>query len=65
MSVGHEYVGVTRGAGIVSIAADVLEMSVVRRMRGVGVVCEMYMCLAKGGGGVRGEWQDRTIRFRL
>ena len=29
----------TRGSGIVSSAADVLRMSVVRGMRGVGVVC--------------------------
>ena len=35
--------------GIVSSAADVLWMSVVRGMRGVGAVCEMCMCLAPGG----------------
>ena len=35
-------------------AGDVLEMSVVR---GVGGVCDMCMCLARGGvGGVGGEW---------
>ena len=33
----------TRGSGVLSIAGDVLEMSVVR---GVGGVCEMYICLA-------------------
>ena len=44
----------TRGSGIVSSAADVLCMSVVRWMRGVGEVCEMCMCLARGG--VGGEW---------
>ena len=38
----------TRGSGIVSSAADVLWMSVVRGMRGV---CEMCMCLARGGVG--------------
>ena len=38
--VGNEYVGGTRGSGIVSNAADVLGMSVVRGMR-VGGVCEM------------------------
>ena len=32
-----------------STADDVLEMSVVRRVRGVGGVCEMCMCLARGG----------------
>ena len=37
--------GVTRGSGIVSSEADVLWMSVVRGMRGVARVCEMYMCL--------------------
>ena len=42
VSVGH--VGDTRGSCIVSSAADVLEMSVVRGMRGVGVVC---MCFAR------------------
>ena len=35
----HEYVGGTCGSGIVSSAADVLGMSVVRGMRGVGRVC--------------------------
>ena len=45
--------GGTRGSGIVSSAADVLGMSVVCGMRGVGGVCEMCMCLARGG--VRGE----------
>ena len=36
---GHEYVGGTHGSGIVSSAADVLGMSAVRGMRGVGGVC--------------------------
>ena len=50
-------VGGTRGSGIVSSAADVLCMSVVRGMRGVGGVCEMCMCLARGGvDGEAGEW---------
>ena len=35
MRAEHEYVGGTRGSGIVSSAADVLGMSVVRGMRGV------------------------------
>ena len=42
MSAGH--VPGTRGSGIVLSAADVLWMSVVRGMRGVGGVCEMCMC---------------------
>ena len=46
---GHEHVGGTRGSGIVSSSADVLGMSVVRGMRGVGGVCEMCMCLARDG----------------
>ena len=55
MSAGH--VGGTRGSGIVSNTADVLWMSVVRVMRGVGGVCEMCMCLAQGGVGGEGhEW---------
>ena len=48
------YMGSTRGSGVLSSAADVLEMSVVR---GVGGVCDMCMCLARGGvGGVGAEW---------
>ena len=43
VSAGH--VGGTHGSGIVSSAADVLWMSVVRGMRGVSEVCEMCMCL--------------------
>ena len=40
--------GGTRGSGIVSSINNVLEMSVVREVRGVGVVCEMCMCLSWG-----------------
>ena len=36
VSAGHEYVGGTRGSGLVSSATDVVGMSVVRGMRGVG-----------------------------
>ena len=55
VSTGH--VDGIRGSCIVSSAADVLGMSVVRGMRGVGGVCEMCMCLARGGiGGEGGEW---------
>ena len=39
------YMGGTRGSGVLSSAGDVLEMSVVR---GVGGVCDMCMCLARG-----------------
>ena len=35
----------TRGSGVLANAGDVLEMSV---MRGVGGVCNMCMCLARG-----------------
>ena len=35
----------TRGSGVLSSTGDVLEMSVVR---GVGGVCDMCMCLARG-----------------
>ena len=38
----------TCGSGVLSSTGDVLEMSVVR---GVGGVCDMCMCLARGGGG--------------
>ena len=44
----------TRGSGVLSSTGDVLEMSVVR---GVGGVCDMCMCLARGVvGGEGGEW---------
>ena len=44
----------TRGSVVLSSTGDVLEMSVVR---GVGGVCDMCMCLARGGvGGEVGEW---------
>ena len=44
----------TRGSGVLSRTGDVLEMSVVR---GVGGVCDMCMCLARGGvGGEGGKW---------
>ena len=46
VSAGH--VGGTRGSGIVSSAADVLWM------KGVGEICEMCMCLARGGVGGEG-----------
>ena len=49
LSAGHDHVGGRRGSGMVFGAADVLVMSVVRRMRRVGGVCEMCMCLARGG----------------
>ena len=45
------HVGGTRGSGILSSAADVLLMSVVRLVAGV---CEMCMCLAQGGVGGEG-----------
>ena len=37
------------GTGILSVQLDMLWMSVVCGMRGVGGVCEMCMCLARGG----------------
>ena len=46
--------GGTCGSGVLASACDVLEMSVVRGESGV---CDMCMCLARGGvGGVGGEW---------
>ena len=47
MSAGHECLGGTRGSYIVSSAAEVLWMSVVHGMRGIGGVCEMCMYLAR------------------
>ena len=46
------YMGNTRGSDTVSVD-DVLEMSVVRGVR--GVACEMCMCLARAGWYVKGE----------
>ena len=46
--------GVTRDSGIVSIAADVLGMSVMRWMRGVGGVC--YCCLPRPGPSSSQSW---------
>ena len=40
--------GGTRGSGVLSGTGDVLEMTVVR---GVGGVCDMCMCMARGGVG--------------
>ena len=40
----------TRGSGVLSSTGDVL-------VRGIGGVCDMCMCLARGGvGGKGGEW---------
>ena len=48
------YMGGTCGSGVKTSAGDVLYMRVVR---GVGGVCDMCMCLARGGmGGAVGEW---------
>ena len=41
----------TRGSSVLSSTGDVLKMSVVR---GVGGVCDMCMCLARGGVGGEG-----------
>ena len=41
----------THGSWVLSSTGDVLEMSVVR---GVGGVCDMCMCLARGGVGGEG-----------
>ena len=46
--------GGTRGSGVLSSACDVLEMSVVR-----GGVCDMCMCLVRGG--VGGVGDDRIV----
>ena len=46
---GCECIGGTCGSDFVSTAEDVLEMRVVREVRGVGEVWEMCMCLARAG----------------
>ena len=45
----------TRGSGVVSSAVDLLDMSVVCGLRGIGGVCEMCMCLAWGRWDVCGK----------
>ena len=52
VSAGH--VCCTRGSGMVSNAADMLWMSLVRGMTRVGGVCEICMCFARGGMGGEG-----------
>ena len=49
------YMGGARGSCVLASAGDVLEMSVVR---GVCGVCDMCMCLARGGWDLwwGGEW---------
>ena len=42
------YMGGTRGSGVLASAGDMLEISVVR---GVGGLCNMFMCLSGGGWG--------------
>ena len=54
VSAGH--VGSTRSSGIVSSAADVLWMSMVREMRVVGRVCEMCVFCFGRRGWRGGEW---------
>ena len=50
------YMGGTRGSGVLSSAGDMPEMCVVRGV-GVGGVCDMCKCLARGGvGRVGGTW---------
>ena len=45
----------TRGSGVLSSTGDVL-------VRGVGGVCDMCMCLARGGvGGEGGEWMRELV----
>ena len=68
VSAGH--VGATRGSGIVSSAAGVLWMGVVRGMRGfgsgftnpVGTWGMLDVCLCFGCGGVCGEWVGAWVR---
>ena len=59
VSEGHDDEGGRRGSGSVSSAADVLGKSVVHGMRGVGVVCEMCIYLARD---IVGGERDKCIR---
>ena len=57
--------GGTRGSGIVSSAADVLWMSVVRGMRGVGVLYVRCACVWLGAAWVERGRVDERIGFGL
>ena len=50
----------TRGSGVLSSTGHVL-------VRGVGRVCDMWMCLARGGvGGEGGEWmRELGLGFKI
>ena len=48
------YFGGTRGSGIVTSAANVLWMSVVSVMKGIGGVCEICVCVSLGA-----AWVER------
>ena len=62
MSAWPVYVADTRG--IVSSAADVLGIRMVRGMKKIGGVCEICMCLARGGVGEGGGGRvDKRIVF--
>ena len=50
--------GGTRGSGVLSSTGDVL-------VRSVGGVCDMCMCLARGGVGGEGGGVDERIGFGL
>ena len=63
--VSARHIGGTRGSGVVSSAADVLGMCVVRGMSGVDWVCEMCMCLTLDCVGGEVEWLDERIGFGL
>ena len=47
VSAGWECIGGTRSSGVVSSADFVLDISVVRGVRGVVGVCEMCICLVR------------------
>ena len=48
INTGHDYMGGTRGSGIVFNATDVLGMSVVRGIKEAGAVCEICVCVGPG-----------------
>ena len=53
------HVGGTCGSSFVSIADDVLWTCVLHGIIGVGGVCKMCMCLARGGvGGEESDWMS-------
>ena len=56
VNTGCECIGGTHCSSVLSSADDVLEVSVVHAVRGIGELCEMCMCLARDEAGSEWVW---------